>query len=356
MGGEHFPLCSTNPFLSKKSFQYFQHMEFNLKKVLKTLLISTAEPVSIKDIQAVITRYHEQREKETASAKALAEKAADDADGGNDGSEDPVSLPPMGGVSAIIANGAAVENTPPDEFDVEATQRVIQDIIDQVPTLLTATQIREAADELNQEMIDSGEVTRILQGAEGFRLTVSPEYAEWVRLLRNDPKPQRLSQAALETLAIIAYRQPATRSEIESIRGVSADSAINRLVDLELVIVTGRADLPGRPIQYGTTEKFLDFCGIKNLSELPASDVLSPGQISEWIARATNPVKLSDQDVGLALDDGTEEREEHTTLLTSEFDNPSAPAVTPVTATLNPEDLENIGIDTDELPTTEAEI
>jgi segregation and condensation protein B len=273
---------------------FSRRMEFNLKKVLKTLLVSTSEPVSIKDIQAVITRYHEQREK--------AERA-----GAGDGSDEAAGEAlPVGvtGVPRLAGSDArAVPEIP------EATQCVIQDIIDQVPNLLTATQIREAAETLNQEMADSGEVTRILQGPEGFRLVVSPDYAEWVRLLRNDPKPLRLSQPALETLAVVAYRQPVTRSEVESIRGVSADSAINRLVDLELVIVTGRADLPGRPIQYGTTEKFLDFCGLKTLGDLPASDVLSPGQISEWIARATNPQKLSDKDVGLAKDDDAEDAE-----------------------------------------------
>jgi segregation and condensation protein B len=281
-------------------------MEFNLKKVLKTLLVSTSEPVAIKDIQAVITRYHEQREKPDAAS-------ADTGDA-------PGAPAPAEG-DATGAPGPAFTKVPqvapPDGRPAvaEATQRVIQDIIDQVPTLLTATQIRETVETLNQEMVDNGEVTRILQGPEGFRLTVSPDYAEWVRLLRNDPKPMRLSQAALETLAIVAYRQPVTRSEIESIRGVSADNALARLVDLELAIVTGRADLPGRPIQYGTTEKFLDFCGLKSLADLPASDVLSPGQISEWIARATHSIKLSASDVGLAEDDGTEARREHTSLL-----------------------------------------
>jgi segregation and condensation protein B len=300
-------------------------MEFNLKKVLKTLLVSTSEAVSIKDIQAVITRYHEQREK---NRPADSDADADDPDANNPAGTDATATAPANDFPAVppppevtgVPHVAVREPLPAD-----ATQRLIQDIIDQVPTLLTATQIREAVETLNQEMADSGEVTRILQGPEGFRLVISPEYSEWVRLLRNDPKPMRLSQAALETLAVVAYRQPVTRSEIEAIRGVSADNAVARLVDLELVIVTGRADLPGRPIQYGTTDKFLDFCGLKTLGDLPASDVLSPGQISEWIARATTPQKLTANDVGLAEDDGTEARKGKTTLLdgmASEFDAP----------------------------------
>ena len=234
-------------------------MEFNLKKVLKAMLASTSEPLSIKDIQAVITRYHEQREKQPTGTQD--DENADEA------------------------------GTP--------EQALIQDIINQVPTLLTATQIREAVAELNQEMADSGDVTRILQGPEGFRMTIAPDYAEWIRLLRNDPRPQKLTQAALETLAIVAYRQPVTRGEMESIRGVSVDSAISKLLDLELIAVSGKADLPGRPSQFSTTPKFLDFVGLQTISELPESDVLSPAQISAWIERAKNPTKATAADVGL---------------------------------------------------------
>ena len=243
-------------------------MEFNLKKILKAMLASTSEPLSIKDIQAVITRYHEQREK----PRSLAD-TRDDAE--IDGSSDDAGTP---------------------------EQALIQDIINQVPTLLTATQIREAVAELNQEMEEHSDVTRILQSPEGFRMTIAPDYAEWIRLLRNDPRPQKLTQAALETLAIIAYRQPVTRGEMESIRGVSVDSALSRLLDLELVAVSGRADLPGRPSQFSTTPKFLDFVGLQTISELPESDVLSPAQISAWIERAKNPSKATAADVGLPDD------------------------------------------------------
>ncbi len=245
-------------------------MEFNLKKIIKALLLSTSEAVSIKDIQKVVQRYHAQ-----AASEATEERPA-----GEPGTEP--AAPP-----------------------VQPVQEVIQDIIDQVPTLLTATQIREAVDALEVEMRDGNDSCRILQGPEGFRLVISPVYADWVRLLRGEPRPQRLSPAALETLSIVAYRQPVTRPEMEAIRGVSVDSALNRLMELELVAVTGRADLPGRPIQYGTTDKFLDFTGLRTLGELPASDVLSPAQISEWIARATTPVAVGDAEMGLPAADGS---------------------------------------------------
>jgi len=257
-----------HPPIRQPEFKTFLSMEFNLKKIIKALLLSTSEAVSIKDIQKVVQRYH---------AQAVHEKSEE---------------------GAIPSNEAPAPSEAP-------VQEVIQDIINQVPTLLTATQIREAVDILEAEMRDANDSARILQGPEGFRLVISPAYADWVRLLRGEPRPQRLSPASLETLSIIAYRQPVTRPEMEAIRGVSVDSALNRLLELELVAVTGRADLPGRPIQYGTTDKFLDFTGLRTLGELPASDVLSPAQISEWITRATTPVAVGDAEMGLPLEDNS---------------------------------------------------
>ena len=127
-----------------------------------------------------------------------------------------------------------------------------------------------------------------------------------MRILRDDPPPVKLSQSSLETLAIVAYRQPVTRGEIETIRGVSAEAGLNKLLERELIYIVGRADLPGRPIQYGTTDQFLEFVGIKSLDELPASDVLSNRQIDDWLqAAATNAAKPpADAEMGLPLEEG----------------------------------------------------
>lgn len=243
-------------------------MSFNLKKILKSLMFSTNEPLTIKDIQSVIARYHAE----------------------NDNADKPQPRD-ENEISEVVAD---------DE------QGIIEDIIAQVPTLLTATQIREAMEEIAAELDEAREVFRLVQSASGFKLVISKEYSNWVRLLRNDPRPQRLSRAALETLAIVAYRQPVTRAEIEAIRGVSADSAISRLSEKDLIFISGRADLPGRPIQYSTTQNFLDFVGVNSLEELPSSDVLSPNQISEWIKRASAPAP-KDEDVGLPSEDEDEQ-------------------------------------------------
>src|SRR6185312_13094150 len=96
------------------------------------------------------------------------------------------------------------------------------------------------------------------------------------------------------------------RAEIEQIRGVSADAGLAKLLERDLVYVVGRADQPGRPIQYGTTDAFLEFVGIKSLDELPASDVLSPRQIDAWLQTSNNPRAAGDSDMGL---DETEEQQ-----------------------------------------------
>lgn len=114
----------------------------------------------------------------------------------------------------------------------------------------------------------------LAERANGWRICARGEYAEWCRALYPGKKIQRLSQPALETLAIIAYRQPITKAGVEAVRGVSVDAMVQQLVDRGLVKIEGRADLPGRPLLYGTTEAFLDHFGVKSLDEMPNAQEL----------------------------------------------------------------------------------
>ena len=116
----------------------------------------------------------------------------------------------------------------------------------------------------------------LLQHADGYRLVSSPRAATFCRRLLGLETRARLSRAALETLGIIAYRQPVTRSEIESIRGVDADSALATLLARGLVEEVGRLDTPGRPVQFGTSDLFLAYFGIPSLSALPELDLPDP--------------------------------------------------------------------------------
>lgn len=111
-------------------------------------------------------------------------------------------------------------------------------------------------------------------GAMGWSFVTRSEGAAWVRQLYPESRPTRLSGPALETLAIIAYRQPVTRADIEAVRGVAVDGVMQVLLDRSLVKIAGRADLPGRPLLYETTEYFLQHFGLKQVGELPNSDEL----------------------------------------------------------------------------------
>ena len=105
-----------------------------------------------------------------------------------------------------------------------------------------------------------------------YQMCTAPESFEYIRNLYQDTKRQGLTQALLETLAIIAYRQPVTKAQIEEIRGVNADHAVNKLVEKNLVCEVGRMDAPGKPILFGTTKDFLRYFGFKSVNELPPLD------------------------------------------------------------------------------------
>ena len=122
---------------------------------------------------------------------------------------------------------------------------------------------------LAQEYTELGRAFQLVEQVAGWQLTSRPEYQIWVRQLFPELRPTRLSAPALETLAIIAYRQPVTRADIEAIRGVTVDGLMQKLLDAGLVKISGRADIPGRPLLYETTQHFMEHFGLKTLEELP---------------------------------------------------------------------------------------
>jgi segregation and condensation protein B len=274
-------------------------MAFDLKRVLKVMLFASNGPLSVKDIQTAISRFHDQTAalpleepgSSSAEASAAAEAMADKTEDKPATPEGEDSMPAVPEEPADAIVPAPVED---DEFYRD------------VPMLVTAVQIREAIETISLELQAADSEIVLVEGHNGWRLVTHPRFARWVRLLRNEPPPVKLSPSSLETMAVIAYRQPVTRAEIEQIRGVSAEAGLNKLLERDLVYVVGRADLPGRPIQYGTTDAFLEFVGIKSLDELPSSDVLSPRQIDAWLQTSNTPRAASDADMGL---DETEEKQ-----------------------------------------------
>ena len=134
---------------------------------------------------------------------------------------------------------------------------------------LTAAALRDAVEGLNHEYVQSGRVFRVEAVAGGWRVLTLPELAPLIERLRGAREQAKLSQAALETLAIIAYRQPTLRAELEAIRGVACGEVLKTLIERRLVRVTGRAEIVGRPLLYGTSREFLQVFGIQSLEDLP---------------------------------------------------------------------------------------
>lgn len=131
-----------------------------------------------------------------------------------------------------------------------------------------------AIGELNQAYEQSGRAFSLIERPKGWKLYTKVEYGDFVRQLFPGRKPERLSGPAMETLAIIAYRQPITKAAVEAVRGVSCDGMIQKLLDRDLIRIGGRAELPGRPLLYETTELFFEHFGIRSVDDLPNASEL----------------------------------------------------------------------------------
>ncbi|MDD5085031.1 MAG: SMC-Scp complex subunit ScpB [Candidatus Omnitrophica bacterium] len=123
--------------------------------------------------------------------------------------------------------------------------------------------------ELKEEYEKDGRSFRIIDVAEGYEISTEPRYAPWIMKLELQKRVKQATQAALETLAILAYKQPVTRVEIEDLRGVDASGVLSTLLDRGFIKIVGRKEVPGRPLLYGTTDKFLEHFGLKSLKDLP---------------------------------------------------------------------------------------
>ncbi|MBN1586597.1 MAG: SMC-Scp complex subunit ScpB [Candidatus Omnitrophica bacterium] len=140
------------------------------------------------------------------------------------------------------------------------------------------SEIVDAIAELKQELEERQRGLRIVEVAGGLRFTTHPDTSEWLKRVYKKRFAERLSRACLETLAIIAYRQPLTRHDIEAVRGVSADAALGTLIEKRLIRISGRKETPGRPLLYGTSREFLEYFGLDSLKDLPR-----PGEVKNLI-------------------------------------------------------------------------
>jgi len=141
--------------------------------------------------------------------------------------------------------------------------------IDGEDTEISSSDVEEAVTQLNNQYSEQNNSFRILKIANGYLYATTEENAKYVGYLSSERTNRRLSHAALETLSIIAYKQPITKPELESIRGVNSDYILTSLLEKNLITISGRADSVGRPLLYVTTPEFLKYFGLNNLSDLP---------------------------------------------------------------------------------------
>jgi segregation and condensation protein B len=139
---------------------------------------------------------------------------------------------------------------------------------------VTEKEVVAAMEALREQLREAHAGVHINEVASGYRMENDADCGPWLRQLLQKGRANRLSRPALETLAVIAYRQPATRGEIEAVRGVAVDQILRNLMELQLIRITGRSELPGRPWQFGTTQKFLEYFGLKDVKELPGVEEL----------------------------------------------------------------------------------
>ncbi len=151
--------------------------------------------------------------------------------------------------------------------------------------------IEAAVRELKDEYNANHRGFTIIDIDDGYQICSRPEYYSFIQVILGEQRRQALSNAAMETLAIVAYKQPITKSGIEYIRGINSDSAVNRLVERGLVEERGRLNAPGRPILYGTTVDFLRCFGLNNLAELPYVDLT---QIAEDVDEVEGQISIEE--------------------------------------------------------------
>jgi segregation and condensation protein B len=155
----------------------------------------------------------------------------------------------------------------PDPISVEDLCKVWEEFSG---SSITNQEIQQSIQQLIEEFADDGII--LVEMAGGFRWVTHPNYHDAIGILLKNNAKRRLSPAALETLALIAYKQPVTKGDLEYIRGVNCDSGIHKLLERDLIKIVGKGDGPGKPILYGTSDFFMEYFGIKDLTELPSMD------------------------------------------------------------------------------------
>lgn len=239
-----------------------------------------------------------------AEAKELAEACAE-ANQAETRTEDADSTePPTNGTEA------AVTKVLPEVEEERALKGILEAVLfvssEPVPVArlmailgsATKTEVEQALSSLRRDCAEEGRGLQLAHIAGGYRLVTKQEYAPWMKRLEKTKPAPKLSRSALESLAIIAYKQPVVRGEIEGIRGVETSGVLRTLLERKLVRIVGRKEVPGRPIMYGTSKFFLEHFGLRDLSELPPLREFKELGVSE---QASLPIEEADAEAQVEI-------------------------------------------------------
>ena len=228
----------------------------SLQQIVCALVLGADHPITLNEIQKILADVEaDDRQEQLEKAQQVSDEdleavqaAADAAAPGDD---------------AAPADTPAEAPAKPSKTDKPALKLTSEP----VQTISTGA-LRKILADLQKQFHELNIGVELVEASGGYRFQTASDCGKWVRKMLNKGKPARLSRPAIETLAIIAYRQPVSRSEIESIRGVYAGHVVKALMEMQLVRIIGRSDLPGRPFLFGTTPAFLDHFGLKSLKDL----------------------------------------------------------------------------------------
>jgi segregation and condensation protein B len=216
-------------------------------------------------------------------------------------------LPELKQVVGALLFGARKPLTPGDIRSV--LQQVAENVAGPYKDYaeITKEEIEKAIEELRRELIPLRSGFTVNEIAKGYRLENDVECGPWLRQMLEKGKAAKLSRPALESLAIIAYRQPVTRAEIENVRGVAVDQIVRNLLEMQLVRVVGRSELPGRPWLFGTTSRFLEHFGLRSLEELPNVEELKKLVETKRPAEATTETEEDSDQMELPVEGGKDD-------------------------------------------------
>lgn len=201
-----------------------------------------------------------------------------------------------------------------EPIDTSSLVNIIKSVNKEEDELELYTLVENAIEELNEFYQANNVAFRIIKIAKGYQFATRPEFSRYVGFMNTERRQKRLSQAALETLAIIAYKQPITKPEIERIRGVNADYILSTLLEKNLICIKGRADTVGRPLLYGTTDDFLKYFGISDISDLPKpreiEEILNDESFLEQKKRLLMNLIEDEEQLELDFDESNENKNE----------------------------------------------